>query len=132
MKLITFTNENSDLSELKDVRDRQFKMVDKIKNSRKNIREINTTITIFKKQVDMLDYELKEMIEYQSDNIVESNYTIFDEWWINNIEVTKDECQIVSTELWMKFKQDNKELIKEFDLTTEKFKEYIKLKIPFS
>ena len=132
MKLITFTNENSDLSELKDVRDKQFKMVDKIKNSRKNIREINTTITIFKKQVDMLDYELKEMIEYQSDNIVESNYTILDEWWINNIEVSEKDCQIISTELWLKFKQDNKELIKEFDLTTEKFKEYIKLKIPFS
>lgn len=132
MKLITFTSENSDLSELKDVRDRQFKMVDKIKNARKNIREINTTITIFKKQVDMLDYELKEMIEYQSDNIVESNYTIFDEWWLNNIEVSEKDCQMVSTELWLKFKQDNKELIKEFDLTTEKFKEYLKLKIPFS
>lgn len=132
MKLITFTNENSDLSELKDVRDRQYKIVDKIKNARKNIREINTTITIFKKQVDMLDYELKEMIEFQSDNIVESNYTIFDEWWLNNIEVSEKDCQMVSTELWLKFKQDNKDLIKEFDLTTEKFKEYLKLKIPFS
>jgi hypothetical protein len=132
MKLITFTNENSDLSELKDVRDRQFKMVDKIKNSRKNIREINTPITIFKKQVDMLDYELKEMIEFQSDNIVESSYNVFDEWWSINIEVSKEDCQIISTELWLKFKQDNKELIKEFELTTEKFKEYIKLKIPFS
>lgn len=132
IRFISYTNENSDLSELKDVRDRQFKMVDKIKNSRKNIREINTTITIFKKQVDMLDYELKEMIEFQSDNIVESNYTIFDEWWTNNIEVSKEDCQIISTELWLKFKQDNKELIKEFELTTEKFKEYIKLKIPFS
>jgi hypothetical protein len=132
MKLITYTSENSDLSELKDVRDRQYKIVDKIKNARKNIREINTTITVFKKQVDMLDYELKEMIEYQSDNIVESNYSILDEWWVNNIEVSKEECQIISTELWMKFKQDNKELIKEFDLTTEKFKEYIKLKIPLN
>ena len=133
MKLITYTNENSDLSELKDVRDRQYKMVDKIKNARKNIREINTTITIFKKQVDMLDYELKEMIEYQSDNIVESNYTIFDEWWLNNIEVSNElSSVIVSTELWLKFKQDNKTILKEFDLTTEKFKEYIKLKMPFS
>lgn len=132
MRFITYTNENSDLSDLKDVKDRQYKMVDKIKNARKNIRELNTTITIFKKQVDMLDYELKEMIEYQSDNIVESNYTIFDEWWIDNIEFSKEDCKIISTELWLKFKQDNKELIKEFDLTTEKFKEYIKLKIPFS
>jgi hypothetical protein len=132
MRFITYTNENSDLSELKDVRDRQYKIVDKIKNSRKNIREINTTITIFKKQVDMLDYELKEMIEYQSDNIVESSYNVFDEWWSNNIEVSKEDCQIISTELWLKFKQYNKELIKEFELTTEKFKEYIKLKIPFS
>ena len=133
IRFINYTNENTDLSELKDVRDRQYKMVDKIKNARKNIRELNSTITIFKKQVDMLDYELKEMIEYQSENIVESNYTIFDEWWINNIEVTNDSSSfIVSTELWVKFKQDNKELIKEFDLTTDKFKEYIKLKVPLS
>jgi hypothetical protein len=133
MRFITYTSENNDLSELKDVRDRQYKMVDKIKNARKNIRELNTTITVLKKQVDMLDYELKEMIEYQSDNFVESNYTIFDEWWSKNIEVSNDASSIiVSTELWLKFKQDNKELIKEFDLTTEKFKEYIKLKVPFS
>jgi hypothetical protein len=130
MRFITYTSEKNDLIELKDVRDRQYKMVDKIKNARKNIRELNTTITVFKKQVDMLDYELKEMIEYQSDNIVESNYTIFDEWWINNIEVTNDESStLVSTELWLKFKQDNKTILKEFDLTTEKFKEYIKLKV---
>ena len=132
IRFINYTNENTDLSELKDVRDRQYKMVDKIKNARKNIRELNSTISIFKKQVDMLDFELKEMIEYQSDNIVESNYTIFDEWWINNIEVSKEDCQIISTELWVKFKQDNKEFIKEFDLTTDKFKEYIKLKVPLS
>ena len=133
IRFINYTNENTDLSELKDVRDRQYKMVDKIKNARKNIRELNSTISIFKKQVDMLDYELKEMIEYQSDNIVESNYTIFNEWWINNIEVTNDSSStLVSTELWVKFKQDNKELIKEFDLTTDKFKEYIKLKVPLS
>jgi hypothetical protein len=133
IRFINYTNENTDLSELKDVRDRQYKMVDKIKNARKNIRELNSTISIFKKQVDMLDYELKEMIEYQSDNIVESNYTIFDEWWINNIEITNESSStLVSTELWVKFKQDNKELIKEFDITTDKFKEYIKLKVPLS
>lgn len=133
IRFINYTNENTDLSELKDVRDRQYKMVDKIKNARKNIRELNSTITIFKKQVDMLDYELKELISVESDVLVESNFALFDEWWTKNIEVSNDSnTYIVSTELWLKFKQDNKELIKEFDLTTEKFKEYVKLKIPFS
>jgi len=130
MRLIDYTNENKDLTELKDVRDRQFKMVDKIKSARKNIRELNTTITVFKKQVDMLDYELKELIEFESDNLVESNYSLFDEWWDKNIEIVQDDFFTVSTELWLRFKQDNKSILKEFDITSEKFKQFIKLKVP--
>lgn len=130
IRLIEYTKENKDQTELKDVRDKQYKMVDKIKNARKNIRELNTTITVFKKQVDMLDYELKELISYESDNIFLSNYSIFDEWWIKNIQYSNNSTEIISTEIWLKFKQENKNVLKEFDLTSEKFKEYIKMKIP--
>lgn len=132
MRLIDYTSENNDLAELKDVRDKQFKMVDKIKSARKNIRELNTTITVFKKQVDMLDYELKELIEFESDNIIDSNYGVFDDWWDKNIEIGNENTVLVSTDLWLKFKQDNKNVLKEFDITSEKFKQFIKLKVPSS
>jgi exonuclease VII small subunit len=130
IRLIEYTKENKDQTELKDVRDKQYKMVDKIKNARKNIRELNTTITVFKKQVDMLDYELKELISYESDSIILSNYSIFDDWWIKNIQNSNNSNEIISTDIWLKFKQDNKLILKDFELTSEKFKEYLKMKIP--
>jgi hypothetical protein len=130
IRLIQYTKENKDITELKDIKDKQYKMIDRIKLARKNIRELNTTITVFKKQIDMMDYELKELIEWEAEGLIESNYVVFDEWWDKNIEfVSVEENVIVSTELWLKFKVDNKNLLKEFDITIEKFKQFIKLKI---
>ena len=66
----------------------------------------------------------------ETNNIVETNFSLFDDWWETNIEQTTDETLITSTEIWFKFKNDNKDIIKEFDITIDKFKNYIITKIP--
>lgn len=131
IKLIDKLNDNEDLNDINELRNKHFKIIDRIKSVRKHIREINTTVGVFKKQIDTVDMELKELIEIETENIVESNYSVFDEWWEKNIELTdNEEDKITSSELWIKFKQENKTLLDKFELTTEKFKQYLKTKLP--
>jgi hypothetical protein len=124
-------DENMDVSELTDLKNKQFKMIDKIRNTRKHIRELNTNMNQTRSIVQTMDEQLREIIELESSNIVNSNFSLFDDWWDNNIEL-KDDTFTTSTELWLRFKQDNKSLIKDMEITVEKFKQYIKSKVPGS
>ena len=122
---------NVDTSELITMREKQFKINDKIKNIRKSIRELNTNINILKNILQTMDDELREILENETSNIVNSNFSIFDDWWDKNVESNNEGCEL-STDLWMVFRQDKKEIIKDFDIKVEKFKQFIKTKVPSS
>jgi hypothetical protein len=122
---------NVDTTELTALREKQFKINDKIKNIRKNIRELNTNINITKNIITNMDDQLREILESETSNIVTSNFSLFDDWWEQNIEVSNESIEL-STDLWMRFRQDKKELIKEMDIKVEKFKQFIKTKVPGS
>jgi hypothetical protein len=123
---------NYDEEELTQLKDDKFKMMDKIRNLRKNIREINTSINTTKNLIQVMDDELKSMLENETNELVNSNISLFDDWWEENIEITLEEIQTSSTDLWTKFKHDNKLLINEMNITGENFKQYLKSKVPMS
>ena len=118
--------------ELKELKENQFKFMDKVKNIRKTMREINTSLNSTRNMLQLVDDQLKEILDVETEKLVESNYSIFDEWWEANIEQTSEDVKILSTDMWTKFKQDNKLSIKDFDVTTDKFKQYIKTKVSIS
>ncbi len=123
---------NYDEEDLTQLKDEKFKMMDKIRNLRKNIREINTSINTTKNLIQVMDDELKGMLENETNELVNSNISLFDDWWEENIEITSEEVQTSSTDLWTKFKQDNKLLINEMNITGDNFKQYLKSKVPMS
>jgi hypothetical protein len=123
---------NHDEEDLTQLKDDKFKMMDKIRNLRKNIREINTSINTTKNLIQVMDDELKSMLENETNEIVGSNISLFDDWWEENIEITSEEVQTSSTDLWSKFKHDNKLLINEMNISGENFKQYLKSKVPMS
>jgi len=130
-ELYKFVEEiNVDNEELQELKNDKFKLMDKIKNMRKTMREINTTLNTTRNMLQLIDDEFKEILSSETEKLVESNYSMFDDWWDTNIEVTNDDEKILSTDLWFKFKQDNKTSMKDFDVTTDKFKQYIKAKVP--
>jgi len=123
--------DDTDMTELTSLREKQFKMTDKIKNIRKIIRELNTTIGLFKKQVETIDYELKDILDVETTELVDSNYSIFDDWWKLKIDIlTNQKEKLKSTDIWFKFRQDNKDMIKQFQITPDKFKQYIRTILP--
>ena len=123
---------NFDETELNELKNQNFKLMDKIKNVRKTIREINKSMNATKNLIQVMDDELRIILENETNEIVTSNFSLFDAWWDENIETTKDETFLVSTDLWIKFKQDNKTVMKDFEISTDKFKQYIKSKVSLS
>jgi len=121
--------QDDDLVELKE---QNFKLMDKIKGVRKTIREINTSINVTRNLVQVMDDELRRILEAETNGIVTSNISLFDDWWEQNIEVTNDETCISSSVLWTDFKQENKAMISEMNISGEKFKNYLKSKVPLS
>ena len=122
---------NLDTSELITLREKQFKIQDKIKDIRKNIRELNTNINVTKNIIQAMDEQLREIIEAETNAIINSNFSLFDEWWEQNIEVSNESSEL-STDLWTRIKQDKKEIIKDLDIKVDKFKQFIKTKVPIS
>ena len=122
---------NVDTTELTALREKQFKMNDKIKDIRKNIRELNTNINISKNIIQNMDDQLREILESETSNIINSSFSLFDDWWDKNIELNNEGTEL-STDLWLMFRQDKKKLVKDMDIKVEKFKQFIKTKMPSS
>jgi hypothetical protein len=79
-----------------------------------------------------MDDELRGILEAETNEIVASNFSLFDDWWELNLEVSNDESLVASTDLWTRFKQENKMLITDMNITGDKFKQYVKTKVPLS
>jgi hypothetical protein len=121
-----------DEEEFTKLKDDRFKMMDKIRVFRKNIREINTSMNATRNLIQVMDDELKTMLDSETNEIVSSHFSLFDDWWNENVIVTNDDTVVVSTDLWFKFKQENKDIIKEFEITTDKFRQFVKSKVSMS
>ena len=75
-----------------------------------------------------MDNDLLEMLSNISDNIVNEKFVSnnkIKEWWDENIEYVNDESKMTSTEIWNKFKKDNKEYVGENKITIESFKSMV-------
>jgi hypothetical protein len=99
-----------------------------INNLQDRAAEIRRGINVLQNSLKNLDNELLEMLSLVSDDIVNeklvSNNKI-KEWWDDNIEYVNDENKMSSTEIWNKFKKDNKEYVGENKITIESFKSMI-------
>ena len=125
-------NVEDEQMEVTELKENRFKINDKLKNLRTIIREMNTSLNNLKKQIDTIDYEIKDTMNIGSNQVIESNFSLFDDWWEHKIETTISENELNSTDLWHYFKQENKEVIGEFDIKPEHFKSYIMAKVPAS
>jgi hypothetical protein len=87
-------------------------------------RTVNTSLNILKN----MDNDLLDMLSNVSDDIINEKFNMIErvkEWWNNNIELTNNDEKLISTEIWNKFKKENKEYIGENKMTIEYFKDTI-------
>jgi len=87
-------------------------------------RNINGCSNVLKN----MENDLLEMLSLASDEIINENLVLntkINEWWNMNIEYSEDDNKLTSTEIWNKFKKENKEYILENKVTIEQFKDII-------
>ena len=101
------------------------KQIEKLQERASELRRnVNTSYNILKH----MDNDLLEMLSNVSDKMVSDKFSVnnkIKEWWDNNIEYVNDESKITSTELWSKFKKDNKNYVEENKMLIELFKNEI-------
>ena len=99
-----------------------------INNLQDRASEIRRGLNISYNILTNLDNDLLEMLSLASNEIVNINFELnnkINEWWNDNIEYVNDESKMTSTELWNKFKKDNKEYVGENKITIEDFKNIV-------
>ena len=88
-------------------------------------RSMNTSLNVLKN----MDNDLIEILSNVSDDIVNEKFSMLEkvkEWWNKKIEHTdNNNDKIISTEIWNKFKKENKEYVGEKNLSIEQFKDVI-------
>ena len=87
-------------------------------------RSINSSLNTLKN----MDNDLLEMLSSVSYQIVNKKFSSNDkitEWWDSCIEFIGDDTKITSTEIWNKFKKENKEYVLENKITIDMFKDAI-------
>ena len=101
------------------------KQIEKMQDRTDEIRRgLNISFNILKH----MDNDLLEMLSLMSNDIVKNKYEMnnkIKEWWNSNIEYIGNESKMTSTEIWNKFKRENKEYILENKITIELFKDVI-------
>ena len=119
------SKEDSELSKYRE-NDLLFKkQIEKLQERTSEIRRsVNASLNVLKQ----MDNDLLEMLSLVSNEIVNVKFELNDkinEWWNKNMEYVNDESKITSTEIWNKFKRDNKDFVSENKITIDKFKDII-------
>ena len=114
--------------ELENYREKFLLYKKHINNLQDRAAEIRRGLNISFNILKHMDNDLLEMLALVSDEVINNNLTLnntIKEWWDNNIEYVNDESKMTSTEIWNKFKKDNKDYVGEKKITIESFKSLI-------
>ena len=124
---LTNNNDNEDI-EIEKYRERNLKQKKQIENLQDRAAELRRGINILNNTLKHIDNDLLEMLSLVSDDFVNDKFDLnnkINSWWDSNIEFSNDENKMTSTEIWNKFKKDNKEYVGENKITIESFKSII-------
>ena len=108
--------------------ERNLKQKKQIENLQDRAAELRRGINILNNTLRHIDNDIIEMLSLVSDEFVNDKLALNDKinsWWDSNIDFSNDDSKLTSTEIWTKFKKENKEYIGENKITIELFKEKI-------
>lgn len=114
--------------ELAEYREKNLLYKKHINNLQDRAAELRRGINVLQNSLKHLDNELLAMLSLVSDDIINEKLklnNIIKKWWNDNIEYVNDESKMTSTEIWNKFKKENKEYIGDNKINIEIFKDVI-------
>jgi len=118
-------------NDVQDMKERDYNVVQKIKTAQKRLSELRRSVMSMSQITKDIENDIVDALSLLSNEIVknesEKNEKI-KEWWDLNIDCDdNDENKLTSTEIWSRFKKDNKEYVDENKLLIDDFKNYVKI-----
>ena len=112
------TNDASEKGELSVLKEREMKMRDILQKLVKSNRERDTLLTQFRQNFDKSDEYIREMLNAETDVVVNKYYRVVVEWWNRNLEESPlgNFIPVKSTLLWTQFKREMGENIGDMDV----------------
>jgi len=111
--MTTEANKQGELSVLKE---REMKMRDILEKLVKSNRERDTLLTQFKQNFEKSDEYIREMLNVETNMVVNQYYRVVAEWWNRNLEEDSyADLSIKSTFVWTQFKRDMGEQLGDID-----------------
>jgi hypothetical protein len=113
---------------LEKYREKDLLYKKKINNLQDMVSEMRRQINGCSNVLKQMDNDLLDLLSLASDEIINEKFGLnikITEWWNMNIDYTEDENKLTSTEIWNKFKRENKDYVLENKLTIDQFKDVI-------
>lgn len=127
---INKTKEDVDLTELKKLKERDYNVVQKIKTAQKRLSEMKRTVTSMSQITKDIENDIVDAISLLTNELSKNEFnklTKIKEWWNETVEFNDNKEDILSsTELWNRFKKENKDFIDDNNILIEDFKNCVK------
>ena len=114
--------------ELTKYRERDLIIKKQIENLQERASEIRRSLNVSFNILKNMDNDLIEMLSLVSNEIIKNKFSSngkISEWWNSSVEYVNDGNKLTSTEIWNKFKRENKEYVSENKITIDTFKDAI-------
>jgi hypothetical protein len=120
-------NNETDQNEINKIKENHFILKDKINALKKRTKEIKLTINGLKNLHDVLENDIVNLLNDDTNHFINKYYDFVLNWWNKNITHNTG-TNIKSTVIWNKFKKENEDLVKE--LNVDDFKDILCAFIP--
>lgn len=113
------------------IKERNYNLSQQIKSTQKKVTDMKRCITSMSQTSREIETDLLNFLSLLTNEVVKEEYSKYDnikEWWYKNIEYdeTKKEQILLSTDVWNKFKKENKNYINENNIVVDDIKKFIK------
>ena len=119
-----------DNSELIKIKERDYNVLQKIKTLQKRLSEMKRNITSMSQTEKDIENDIIDIISMFTNELSKNQYdksSKIKEWWNENIEYdSNNENRLTSTEVWSRFKKENKLYVDENKILIDEFKTHIK------
>ena len=128
--IIMSKSKDIDNTELEKLRERDYNILQKIKIAQKRLSEMKRNVVSMSQITKDIENDIIDAVSMftneLSKNVIDKSLKI-KEWWNENIEYDGNIInKLTSTEVWTRFKKDNKEYADENKMFIEDFKTHIK------
>jgi len=119
-----------DNSELIKIKERDYNVLQKVKTLQKRLSEMKRNITSMSQTSKDIENDIIDIISMFTNEMSKNEFdksSKIKEWWNENIEYDdNNKNKLTSTEVWTRFKKENKLYVDENKLLIEDFKTHIK------